>query len=435
MKLLAALASLLLPIWAGAAANKTVALPTTPVSVVGPVVPAVTLPGAQFGAKLPTLPYGGADLRYDPAAMAAMANPVPATAIGLKASYFQPLPAGAAVDAQAVLPQAAANADGKNPAGAFESSRRVADAVSQVGAPAAASNVSNSVFDGLLARGELTGGPVYAGTAGPAKAASLYSKTGPLKAQGLQGEALLRQLHEKAARGFKQHEYDQAQDFLFGTADQVIVDGKAGLIDAYSGVFRQGKSTEGGDYPERGDENHDGHVDRDGMNVEHIWPQSFFSKVLPMRSDMHHLMATFMHPNGVRGHLPFGEVRGGGDYSNSAGAKRGQGVFEPPNFAKGRVARAMLYFYMRYSDRNISNGAFGEDFWNSKLELLLKWNRQFPPTDWEKNRNDLVEKWQGNRNPFVDDHTLADQIGVEAFKRRARLQFHERARNQRRLRR
>ncbi len=133
------------------------------------------------------------------------------------------------------------------------------------------------------------------------------------------------------------------------------------------------------------------------------------------RTDLHHLLPTFHHPNSIRSNLPFGEVKGKPEYSNDAGAKMGGGVFEPPNFTKGKVARAVLYFYTRYYDRNITQGAHNSAFFKDRVEMFLRWNREHPPTAEEVKRNDLVEKYQGNRNPFVDDHTLADRIGVQGF--------------------
>lgn len=234
---------------------------------------------------------------------------------------------------------------------------------------------------------------------------------------GLAGKALLLKLSEQARAKHRTRKYDVASDQLFSTVDNVERDGVRGVVDAYSGVFVPGRGKDGDDYPERGDQNGDGEHDR-AMNVEHVWPQSFFDKRLPMKSDLHHLFTTFIHPNGIRGHLPFGEVKGPGDYRNDAGAKRGQGVFEPPNFSKGKVARAMLYFYTKYHDRNIYNGAYHDErFWNGNLEMFLRWNRLYPPDQDEKNRNDRIEAWQGNRNPYIDDYTLADKVGVEGFKR------------------
>ena len=189
----------------------------------------------------------------------------------------------------------------------------------------------------------------------------------------------------------------------------------SGVVDAYSGIFVPGTGKDGGDYPERGDSNGDGFPDKAGMNVEHTWPQSLFEKALPMRSDLHHLMATFMHPNSVRGNMPFGVVTGQADYENKAGAKRGNGVFEPPDAVKGRLARGLLYFYSRYKDSRMF-GRTSVVFWNQQIDIMLKWNRQFPPDAFEARRNDLVEAYQGNRNPFIDDYLLADRVGADAFR-------------------
>ena len=48
--------------------------------------------------------------------------------------------------------------------------------------------------------------------------------------------------------------------------------------------------------------------------------------------------------------------------------------------------------------------------------MLLEWNRTFPPSNQERGRNALVERFQGNRNPFIDDPSLADRIGAEGFR-------------------
>jgi deoxyribonuclease-1 len=146
-----------------------------------------------------------------------------------------------------------------------------------------------------------------------------------------------------------------------------------------------------------------------------VFPQSLFKQDLPMRSDLHHLMATFEHPNGMRGNLPFGVVTGAADYHNNAGAKRGNFHFEPPDFTKGRVARAMLYFYVRYKDMPFFD-QHAAAFWDPQIATLLDWNRRFPPTVEERTRNDQVEAFQKNRNPFVDDPGLADRIGADALR-------------------
>lgn len=233
--------------------------------------------------------------------------------------------------------------------------------------------------------------------------------------EGKTGKELLEALNAISGKGHKEHPYNEASDYMFSKADQVVINGVRGVVDAYSGIFVPGTSKDGGDYPETGDPNGDGFPDKAGMNVEHTWPQSLFQKALPMRSDLHHLMATFMHPNSVRGHMPFGIVTGKPDYENKAGAKRGNGVFEPPDAVKGRIARGMLYFYSRYKDSRMF-GRTSVVFWNQQIELFMDWNRRFPPDAFEARRNDLVEAYQGNRNPFIDDHLLADRVGAEAFR-------------------
>ena len=232
--------------------------------------------------------------------------------------------------------------------------------------------------------------------------------------EGLTGKALLEALSKISARGHQARGYSEASDYMFAKADHVVINGVSGVIDAYSGIFVPGTSKEGGDYPERGDPNGDGYSDGQGMNVTHLAP-------VPVQQGPahalgpHHLMATFMHPNSVRGHMPFGIVTGNADYENKAGAKRGNGVFEPPDAVKGRVARGLLYFYSHYKDSRMF-GRTSVVFWNQQIELMMKWNRQFPPDAFEARRNDLVEQWQGNRNPFIDDYLLADRVGAEAFR-------------------
>ncbi|MCX5797034.1 MAG: endonuclease [Elusimicrobia bacterium] len=273
---------------------------------------------------------------------------------------------------------------------------------------ASLSQVFSSVYDGhSRAAAAVDLSPAEA----PAAPAAGYLA----EARGLSGSQLLGSLHQITGRNYHSHDYREASQYLFGTAYNITSHGVRGVIDAYSGIFVPGTSHNGGDYSEGGDQDGDGYPERDGMNVEHPWPQSFFDKALPMRSDLHHLLPTFQHPNSMRSNLPFGEVKGSPDYSNNAGAKEGGGVFEPPDVSKGLVARHVLYFYTRYYDRNIMQGAYNHGFFKDRIDMFLRWNREHPPTADELRANDLIEKYQGNRNPFVDDPALADRIGAEGF--------------------
>ncbi|MDQ7771963.1 MAG: endonuclease [Elusimicrobiales bacterium] len=184
----------------------------------------------------------------------------------------------------------------------------------------------------------------------------------------------------------------------------------------YSQVCVPGSSEHGGDYGETGDMNGDGYRDN-SMNAEHIWPQGYFNSAYPMKADLHHLAPTFLTPNGMRGSHPFG-LAGDAVYSTSAGSiLSSDGEFEPADAVKGNVARAMLYFVTRYHDRNIDDGMDYREFWTQRIPMFLRWNRQDPPDAAERRRNDLIETFQGNRNPYIDDPSLADRVGEAAFSR------------------
>lgn len=230
----------------------------------------------------------------------------------------------------------------------------------------------------------------------------------------LTGKELFFHLH-KIISVNKVKSYSEAKSYMYSTADNTVYNGQRGIKTFYSQIFVQGTSGNGGDYPERSDLNKDGVVDKI-INAEHIWPQSFFGKQAPMVSDLHHLKPTFATPNNRRSHYPFSTVSSP-RYQTSAGSKGGSGSYEPCDPSKGDVARSMLYFLVRYHNRNIRSGNFNaHNFVNSKIEMFLQWNRMDPPDEDEKRRNELIYQFQGNRNPFIDDYTLADKVGAAAFK-------------------
>jgi hypothetical protein len=241
-------------------------------------------------------------------------------------------------------------------------------------------------------------------------------RTPAAQAASLSGEALFSYLHantEPALPGTRT-DYLKSKKYMFSVADNTGCGGGPGVTCLYSQVCAKGATEHGEDYKENGDQNGDGFVDADGMNAEHAWPQGFFNGALPMRADLHHIFPTFVKPNNTRGSVPYGLVSKP-EYSTSVGSKFDRQVFEPAAAVKGDVARAILYFVVRYYDQNIRDGMNYRDFWTSRVQMFLDWNRQDPPDAAEKRRNDLIEKFQGNRNPFVDDPSLADKIGFKVF--------------------
>lgn len=153
-----------------------------------------------------------------------------------------------------------------------------------------------------------------------------------------------------------------------------------------------------------------GLIPKDGavLNTEHTWPQSRFTNRFPketQKSDLHHLFPTDSKMNSVRGSLHFGQVVEEVEQLKCPKARLGHQsnreiVFEAPTQHRGNVARAIFYFATRYQMK-ISPPEETE---------LRQWNSQDPVDEAEFNRNNEVEKLQGNRNPFVDFPTLVDHI-------------------------
>jgi hypothetical protein len=66
------------------------------------------------------------------------------------------------------------------------------------------------------------------------------------------------------------------------------------------------------------------------------------------------------------------------------------------------VARAVLYFFTMYDGIDISTVG--------SVATFKAWNPAYAPGAWELARNERLNKTQHNRNPYIDDPTLADQV-------------------------
>lgn len=137
-------------------------------------------------------------------------------------------------------------------------------------------------------------------------------------------------------------------------------------------------------------------------NCEHVIPQSWFNEQQPMRGDIHHLFTCDPVCNSTRSNYPYHDfLEYNPEFSivqrvEDACGKADDGLFEP-EYGKGTVARAMLYFMIRYPDEIEQSHKETID-----AELLLEWHQQFPPELYEKHRNQAIYEIQGNRNPFID---------------------------------
>jgi Endonuclease I/Abnormal spindle-like microcephaly-assoc'd, ASPM-SPD-2-Hydin/HYDIN/CFA65/VesB-like, Ig-like domain len=145
------------------------------------------------------------------------------------------------------------------------------------------------------------------------------------------------------------------------------------------------------------------------FNTEHTWPQSKFNSEEPMQSDLHHLFPTDSAANTARSNLPFAPVISNIMY-NVGGSKAGFSpnglpAFEPRDVHKGDAARAMFYFVIRYGNRGT--------FLDQLQEIYLRsWYTLDPVSQKERDRNNAIEFFQKNRNPFVDHPEFLERISV-----------------------
>ncbi len=218
-------------------------------------------------------------------------------------------------------------------------------------------------------------------------------------ANGLTGTPLRNALHD-IIDGHSSFSYDSAKDNLWE-----IVEPEGGEIRCiYSGRITTSLMR-----------------DTDGMNAEHIWPQSRGSGSVPPRSDMHHLFVVDSTWNSRRGSLRFKDVPNPDpDDISPIGARVDNSVgFEPPDLYKGDVARAIFYFSIRYEIEVINNADIGgsnsttADDMMGELSTLINWHLNDPPSQYEMSRNERIFSLQGNRNPFIDNpEFLADLFEI-----------------------
>lgn len=164
------------------------------------------------------------------------------------------------------------------------------------------------------------------------------------------------------------------------------------------------------------------------MQREHSVPKSWWKlngsvEYTPAYSDMWNLypsdgaanQAKLNYPLGLTASTSFnnGVTKVGGAQTGYGGGSRN--VFEPDDEYKGDFARAYMYVATVYDDINwVINYMYKKEAYPTLVpwakEMLLQWCRQDPVDQKEIDRNNVVEQYQGNRNPFVDFPELAEYI-------------------------
>lgn len=181
-------------------------------------------------------------------------------------------------------------------------------------------------------------------------------------------------------------------------------------------------------------------------NREHTWPNSLgFASATGNRglpnapyTDAHMLYLTDAAWNAARGSKPYAKCdsdcgervteatngHGGSGYPGNSNWVRGPdgngGSFEVWSYRKGDMARAVMYMAIRYEGgRDATTGQSEPDLeltddrskivrtsvspaYMGLLSTLIDWHRADPPDAAERARHEVVFRFQGNRNPFID---------------------------------
>ena len=124
------------------------------------------------------------------------------------------------------------------------------------------------------------------------------------------------------------------------------------------------------------------------------------SRFTRMEADMHNLYPVWQEANVARRDTVFGMIEGEYWRYENCDFERYLGVTEPRAIARGNIARSIFYMHTQY----------GVPVEKKMLDELKRWNRQDPPSNQELLRNNIIEELQGNRNPYIDNPTLAEQI-------------------------
>ena len=92
-------------------------------------------------------------------------------------------------------------------------------------------------------------------------------------------------------------------------------------------------------------------------------------------------------------------------------------IFEPRDEDKGDVARIIFYMDVRYEGDSgeldlemTENYQYGNSPRHAVRSTLLVWHNQDPVDDFERNRNNVIYDYQGNRNPFIDHPELVNHL-------------------------
>lgn len=113
-----------------------------------------------------------------------------------------------------------------------------------------------------------------------------------------------------------------------------------------------------------------------------------------MQADMYNLFPAIGAVNAVRSNKQYSALPGSESAFGSCPAKVDGNRFEPPDRAKGQVARAALYMADSYPKYRLSR---------QQQQLFEAWDKMYSVDAWECTRAKRIEKLQGNENARVKE--------------------------------
>mgnify|MGYP006101952533 CR=1 FL=1 len=155
------------------------------------------------------------------------------------------------------------------------------------------------------------------------------------------------------------------------------------------------------------------------LTAEHIFPQSYIKLYKKAKYDMHNIYLTSSRQNSQRNNYKYvdeekflikkknkyyidikSELI---EYNNSLNYKINWcKSFIPFSESRGVIARTIAYMKYKYNELIVENVI--------DLNVLLKWNKMYPPTDMEIKQNEKIKEIQGTENIFITNPKLVDEL-------------------------
>ncbi len=198
-------------------------------------------------------------------------------------------------------------------------------------------------------------------------------------------------------------DYKEARRFLFGDLDLLQTNNGYAIKSVYCNeIYNESQ------FPPNGKPGPGKIPSVEMLNAEHTWPQSKFTTKYPremQKTDVHILFATDKISNVQRSNLEFADVDVV-EYDTCKASRKGSAMrnrntyFEPPDYHKGNVARAIFYFAVRYKMKVDP----------IQEKNLRDWHQLDPVDNAERARHERIFEFQKDRNPFIDNPEWVNEI-------------------------